>query len=233
MIIGGGLLASCLKIHLSECNSNILYFASGVSKSSELNAFEFQREVDLLSKYLCSSYYIVYFSTCSVYDKELITSPYVRHKLNIENILRARGNSLVVRVPQVVGPGGNKHTLINYLYHNIFFGKTFDIWANAKRSLIDVEDVVYFTQKLVEYCVPDFCVVNVSAPFSISVIDLVKLIEKNFGLTACYNLIDAGSSYSIDVTLIESLFDNYTAIFDQDYFESLVIKYCDPKSLNP
>lgn len=229
MIVGNGLLASCLKRQLNELHSDVVYFASGVSSSSELNVFEFEREVNLLSEYLLGSLYIVYFSTCSIYDKDLINSPYVQHKLRIENRLRSRGNSLIIRLPQVVGSGGNKNTLLNYFYDNIVQEKVFDAWANAERSLIDVEDVVYFSKKLVEYCMHEFFIVNVSAPSNISVVELIKLVEKKLGLRARYNLINAGSSYSIDVSFVKSLFENYSEIFNDNYFESIVTKYCQSK----
>ena len=226
MIIGNGLLGSSFKKHLKDLNTDVLFFTSGVSNSSELNEPEFIREVNLLSQYLNSSSYIVYFSTCSIYDTDLIDTPYVQHKLNIERILFNRGHSLIIRLPQIVGGGGNKNTLLNFLHKKIVSGEVFDVWANAKRSLIDVEDVVYFTKKLVSYYMPNTSLINLAAPRNISIIDLVKLIEKYSGFTAHYNLIDIGSDYSIDVSLLENLFNNYASIFHQAYFDSIVIKYC-------
>ena len=69
MIIGNGLLAQAF----SEYNNNdeILIFASGVSNSLEEKESEFDREAKLL-KSVITNYpdkTMVYFSTCSVYDK--------------------------------------------------------------------------------------------------------------------------------------------------------------------
>jgi nucleoside-diphosphate-sugar epimerase len=226
MLIGNGMLASCFKKHLCEFNPNLLIFASGVSNSLETKDSEFNREIDLLTQCLQTSYYILYFSTCSIYDVDLIRTPYVQHKLMVEQLLRDRGKALIIRLPQIVGGGGNKNTLLNFLMNQIFAGNFFDVWKNAKRSLIDVEDVIFFTKKLVDHHIPNFSLINLAAPSNISIIDLINLIEKHTGLTARYNLIDIGSDYLIDITLLESLFDDYHEIFHQEYFESLVVKYC-------
>ncbi len=226
MIIGNGLLASCFKKNIKEFHPNVTIFASGVSNSKELKDSEFNREIDLLSKYLNSPRYIVYFSTCSIYDESLISTPYVQHKLKIEDMLQARGNSLIIRLPQIIGSGVNSNNLLNCLYKKISSGEIFDVWVGAKRSLIDVEDVVFFTQKLIAHYMPSSSLINLAAPTNISIIELVKLIEKYSGFSAQYNLINLGSSYSIDIKLLYSLFDEYCVIFDQKYFESIILKYC-------
>lgn len=229
MVIGNGMLASCFKKHLGDFNPNVLIFASGVSNSLETKDSEFNREINLLTQYFQTSYYILYFSTCSIYDVGLIKTPYVQHKLMVERLLGNRGNALIIRLPQIVGGGGNKNTLLNFLMNQICSGNIFNVWTNAKRSLIDVEDVIFFTKKLVDHHIPNLSIINLAAPGNISIIDLVNLIEKHTGLSARYNLIDIGSDYLIDVTLLENLFDDYSKIFHQGYFESLVVKYCKNK----
>lgn len=225
MIIGNGLLGACFRKHEKKLDHNVVIFASGVSNSSEISASEFDRELDLLYKYISKSFYIVYFSTCSIFDETLKHSQYVQHKLNIEKILNSRGNALIIRLPQLVGYGGNKHTLLNFLSKNIESGSAFDVWVNAKRSLIDVDDVVYFTFKLIEHFIPNFCLINLAAPRTISIIELVNLIEKSIGKTANYRLVNAGSDYFIDVSQVRSLFSDYSLIFHDDYFDSIVMKY--------
>jgi hypothetical protein len=225
MIIGDGLLGSSLKRNLKIPNHDIVIFASGVSNSSEIRASEFTREIDLLSEYLRKSLYIIYFSTCSIYDEALNNSPYVQHKLRVEEMLLARGKSLIIRLPQIAGFGGNENNLLNFLHKKIVSGSLFDIWVNAKRSLIDVDDVCYFTQKILDGQAPHYDLINIAAPNNISISDLVKLIENSSGIKANYRLVDAGSDYLIDVTLAKSVFDDYSVKFHRDYFESIVVKY--------
>ena len=54
---------------------------------------------------------------------------------------------LVYRLPNVVGFGGNDKTMFNFLCSSIRNEKEIIVRKNAKRSLIDVDDVV----KLVKY----------------------------------------------------------------------------------
>ena len=115
MIIGNGLLGSAFKRDGFGSLADLTIFASGVSYSGEVRKEEYQRELDLLSQVMMCDSYIVYFSTCSVFDNSLRSSVYVKHKIEIENSLLERGRSLIVRLPQVVGAGGNKDNLINYL----------------------------------------------------------------------------------------------------------------------
>jgi nucleoside-diphosphate-sugar epimerase len=226
MIIGNGLLGSAFKRDGFGSLADLTIFASGVSYSGEVRQEEYQRELDLLSQVMMRDSYIVYFSTCSVFDNSLSSSVYVKHKIEIENSLRERGRSLVIRLPQVVGVGGNKNNLINYLIFKILNGEKFDLWFNASRSLIDVDDVVFFTKKFVDHFFPHCAQINLAAPGRISIIEIVRIIEECVGKKANYNILERGGEYVIDVNQVSQVFDEYLIKFHPEYFRELIWKYC-------
>ena len=144
MVIGSGLIGSAFEKSQHEFKDSCVY-ASGVSNSNSSDCYEFKREQDqlvyFLSKYrnLRRFYFI---STCSLYDSERNTSPYVKHKLNMENLVISNTNGVVIRLPQVVGRSTNPYTITNFIYLSIKNQKPFTLWEKAKRNLIDVDDVV-------------------------------------------------------------------------------------------
>ena len=149
MIIGNGLLGSAfIEFDLPE----VVFFASGVSNSSEISEKEFNREENLIHKILGDNpqKQFVYFSTCSIYDSSKNGSPYVLHKLKMEQIIiNKASNYLILRVSNAVGKGGNPNLLMNYIYSSILNKKKITIHKNAKRNLIDVEDVVKISHNII------------------------------------------------------------------------------------
>ena len=86
MVIGSGLLAKAF--HQFADDGNVVVFASGVSNSLEQNKSAFEREKNLLLKYLDGSAKLVYFSTVSVHDQSLTKTPYIIFKNEIENLIK-------------------------------------------------------------------------------------------------------------------------------------------------
>jgi len=86
LIIGNGLIASAFNSNLRN-NEDVIIFASGVSNSREVRSDEFFRERKLLVDTLALGKYIAYFSTCSVDDPELLNTPYVAHKKEMEALV--------------------------------------------------------------------------------------------------------------------------------------------------
>src|SRR5690606_20766753 len=106
MIIGRGLIASIFT-HYDQ--DDLMIFASGVSNSLEVSAAEFEREKSLLINTLntYSDKKIIYFSTCSICDPSKKESPYVLHKLAMEQLIEEHAESyIVLRIGNVVGHGG-------------------------------------------------------------------------------------------------------------------------------
>ncbi len=84
MVIGNGMLAKEFTNYTQD--SNILIFASGVSNSNETSFEAFQREEKLLLESIEKEKgkKLIYFSTCSMYDKYFKNNAYTEHKLNME-----------------------------------------------------------------------------------------------------------------------------------------------------
>lgn len=75
MIVGNGLIASAFSSYFRD-DPNVVVFASGVSNSRECRGEAFQRERQMLMDALRLEKFMLYFSTCSVNDPELLDTPY-------------------------------------------------------------------------------------------------------------------------------------------------------------
>ena len=140
MIIGNGLIAKSFK-KKSKFFKNIIIFASGLSNSKNSNKLEFQRERRLLKKYLkIKTKKLIYFSTLDVFRSK--KTPYIIHKRNVEKILIKKKNTLIVRLPQLIGRSNNKNTLFNFLMFNLKKNKKIKIFINYYRNFVDVLDLV-------------------------------------------------------------------------------------------
>lgn len=105
MIIGNGDIASILP------ESDLLFFASGVSNSQETRDKPYVRELNLLLKQSVKKH-IVYFSSMSVFYSD---SKYAQHKRNMEMVVKLYfPKYTIVRLGNITW-GKNPHTLLNYL----------------------------------------------------------------------------------------------------------------------
>jgi nucleoside-diphosphate-sugar epimerase len=224
MIIGNGLLANTFR-PFYEHDPDVLVFASGVSNSRETRLEAFAREKSLLQDACQLGKELVYFSTCSVHDPELAHSPYVRHKLEMEAIVTALPHFSVLRLPQVVGHTPNPHTLTNFLHQKIKSGEKFHIWRNARRNLIDVDDVANIARWLIAHHDADDIITNIAAPFSLTIPELVGIFEQVLDLRANCDIVDAGGSYAIDTQLALATAPLAGVDFNSFYVRDLIRKY--------
>jgi len=106
MIIGHGDVAGVLKDREDR-----LYFASGVSNSSETRESEYEREIALLMKQ-DKWRHIVYFSSLSIFYTD---TRYAQHKRQMEKLVKKNfGHYTIIRLGNISW-GVNPHTLINYM----------------------------------------------------------------------------------------------------------------------
>jgi len=223
MIIGNGLLANAFK---QNDNSKIIFFASGVSNSSENRKEEFERERILLYMTLKKNRdkKFIYFSTCSVYDESLSCSQYVLHKKEMENLVSEMSNNYnIFRLPQVVGKT-KAPILINFLFHCIMNEQKMKILNSATRNLIYVDDVVKVVNEILIKQNHKNTILNIASPFNLKVINIVQLIESIVNKKAVYDLIEGGSSMSIDIIEIIEL-QAYNEIFTDSYIYDILKKY--------
>lgn len=143
---------------------------------------------------------LVYFGTCSVYDPSSITTPYVCHKRRMEDLVTNSGSSYVIfRLPQIVGRSGNKNTLLNFLHNKIVNEQPFDLWQEAIRYLVDIDDVVKFVRYVLDQTEHRDLTVNLRHA-ACRMVDIVTRLEQISGKKADFRAIDRGATYTIPET---------------------------------
>ncbi len=221
MIVGKGLIANLFtEVDLDE----VVFFASGVSNSSETRKDEFLREQNLVEDTLANNpeKLFVYFSTCSIYDSSKYNSLYVLHKLHIEEIIKQKAKHfLILRVSNAVGRGGNPNLLMNYISRQILNDQELVVHQQATRNLIDVEDVKNITMKYIAS--KDWNkIINVAYTENFNILEIIEVFEQILFKKANKNIENKGEHYSIDVHELDYVFD----LSDKtDYLHQLIEKY--------
>ena len=113
MIIGSGFIAKNFKKKNKLIKKyGLVIYASGVSNSRSVNKNNFSREENKIISYKnkVKSKILVYISTCSFFDPSRKKTAYVKHKLNMENLIKKNFKKfIIVRFPEVVGFNKNKN----------------------------------------------------------------------------------------------------------------------------
>jgi nucleoside-diphosphate-sugar epimerase len=225
MIIGNGLIANALRGFRD--NQEILLFASGVSDSSESREEAFKREhnliEDALKKY--ASLRFIYISTCSIYDDSLKHSPYLQHKLAIEKkIQENHDNYLILRLPNMVGRGGNPKTMVNYFVHAIRNNQKIQIQKSAFRNLLDC-DVLEPVLKAILNNTFHNEIINIANPVSYRVSDIVHTIEKHLNKKADIEWIEGGGEYDINLEKTGDILFSLRNDYGLNYLTEMLNKY--------
>ena len=225
MIIGNGMLATAFSYY--KDNEQVVIFASGVSNSREVRDSEFNREYELLKNIILlnKDKILVYFSTISMYDPNSNNSPYVMHKIRMENYISSSCNKYhIFRISQIIGRANNS-TLINFLLDHIANSKNFELWAGMTRNLIALDDVVKIVKHLIDNKIHLNQIVNLANPSNILVLDLVKILETALGKKAIYHLNNTGlPMINIDISLISSYFCDLGISFNDNYYLNAALK---------
>ena len=224
MIVGNGLIASLFRNHDRE---DIVFFASGVSNSSETDPAQFQREETLVRKTLSESpgKLLIYFSTCSIYDSSKTNSPYVLHKLHMEELVKNHTDQfMILRISNAVGKGGNPNLLMNYLTRSVSRNETINVHTKATRNLIDAEDVEKITLQLIENKNLNK-IINVAYSQNYSIIEILEILENHYHKKLDLNLIKAGSGYEINIPDVEEYFRKNGLENKETYLCRILEKY--------
>lgn len=193
MIVGNGMMAK----RFMECykdDSSVIIFASGVSNSSEIDEDKYVRELSLINH--CLSEYphrkFVYFS--SVIHLSGMKTRYLDHKREVERLLMNNSkNYLVIRLPQVVGPSGNKNNIINYFDSCVKNNIPLKVQTNTIRSIVDIDDVFNIVRRCIDR--EQNTILNLSHIEKIYVNELARFIFKLNNRPE--NIVDQPSGYSI------------------------------------
>lgn len=227
MIVGSGLLAKAFSPYF-ESSRSVCIYAAGVSNSNCCDPYDFNREKVRVKNALAlgdDAQVFVYFSTCSIYDPEMEGALYVKHKLAMESLVGTKKNHIIFRLPQVAGNTPNPHTLLNYLYSRIKRSERFNIWINARRNIIDVDDVASICNILISKKAVTGKILNIANPYNYNVVEIVNVFERVLKKKAFYARVRKGSGYNIDITHLQTVLDQSNVVFDTRYLERVVEKY--------
>lgn len=228
MVVGSGLIAKAF--HSFEDDEDIIIFASGVSNSLESDEKCFVREKNLIYATTKANpgKKLIYFSTCSIYDQSVNSMPYVQHKKSMEDFIAVISNNYIIfRLSNLVGNGGNKNTILNYLVSSIKENKTVNVWKNASRNLFDLADVYLIVKELIKDDKIANEVVNLANTRSFLITEIVFEIEKFLNKKAIVNLEEKGSLVDIDISRTEGILNHVLGIDNkvENYIEFLLKKY--------
>ncbi|WKS95144.1 NAD-dependent epimerase/dehydratase family protein [Riemerella columbina] len=224
MIVGNGLVAQLFKDTDSDA---MVFFASGVSNSLETDQQQFLREENLIRQTIAENRdkIFVYFSTCSVYDSSKTESPYVLHKLRMEQLIAEQcPHYMILRVSNVVGKGGNPNLLMNYLIRAVRAGETINVHTKATRNLIDAEDVKNITIQLIAERKLNR-IVNLAYLENYGIIEILQIIERQLDLSLNLNLIKTGAGYQIAIPDVERYFIENQLSNKERYISRMLERY--------
>lgn len=225
MIIGNGLIANTFKTYSD--NQDVLIFASGVSHSKSDNSEEFLRERKLLKSCIENhdEKLLVYFSTYSVLDPSLSETPYVRHKLLIEELIKKSAKRyLIIRASNIVGPSGNPNTIFNFMRDRILNNESIEIWNHVYRNFLDVEDLYKMVYSLIEKKTENTTVLIANTE-CIAISDFVSEMETFLGKPATKIIVNKGSSFIPDLSGMNETARIANIEFGKEYIQNLFVKY--------
>lgn len=223
-IVGRGLLA---KSFSSVNASNCLFFCSGVSDSSETKVEAFERERQLLISFIKEAndnkLCFVYFSSVAATS---VDSKYLNHKINMENIIETYCQKyLIFRLPQVAGPVFNT-TLLPTMIKNIYQNQNFKVFKYARRTMVDVEDVVRIFERIILISLGNK-VINICPSYSFYPEELVVLISEYLNKQPNYELIQIGSEQPclLDNSVESKIVGSYFYKSKESYLKDIISKY--------
>jgi nucleoside-diphosphate-sugar epimerase len=221
MVIGNGLIASSFK---KNDDPKYIFFASGVSNSSENNYLNFKRERDLLLETIhkIDNRVLIYFSSVSIYT---LNSDYVSHKKEMENLITSSNiDYYIFRLPQILGNGGNSKNLINFITNKIVKNDKFNLNISAERSILDIDDLVKIVKSVIVKNSKNNIFDIAGIEFK-NLVEIVKYIEIILNKKGNFNIIDVPDSiFKINSNDIELCIHDLS-LRDDNYTEYTIKKY--------
>ncbi|WP_405816055.1 NAD-dependent epimerase/dehydratase family protein [Streptomyces sp. NBC_01390] len=153
-------------------------------------------------------------------------SPYGRHKLALEAVIRSSGvQHLVLRLGHVVGPRQREHQFVPALVRAVRSGSAL-VHKGATRDLIAVEDVVTLTDRLLGLGVADETV-NIVSGHATSVENILDHIEQRLGLRADRTEVvgPPAGCHPSTAKLRRLVPDLHDLGFDENYFRRAIDSY--------
>jgi nucleoside-diphosphate-sugar epimerase len=216
IVDGGGLIATAFRERAGPTVHGLV-FARGVPDSTTADEKAYAREREMLTTALAtaraSGEPLVYLTGAHIFGpfhgivtESSPTMPitrYGRHQLQCESMVRDGGPHLILRLPNVVGPGGNRRQLVPALVHQVLAGLVV-VREDATRDLLDVSDLVELTERLLDAGVRDKTL-NLASGVSASVSAVVDRIASVLDEKPFVWIEPGGEAQRFDVSLLDSL----------------------------
>lgn len=228
MVVGNGMIAQTFSQFGND--SRTLIFASGVSNSLETDRAPFERERALLqdTRRRHPDQLFVYFGTCSVSDPDRVTTPYVRHKIEMENLVERLGGSwLILRLPLGIGPAHPSRTLAQFLYERISREENFDVWSGTVRYPLDVDDARRIAVRIIGDPRLRNRRINVALR-AFPIADFVRAMEAVVGKPARCTFVPKGTPYRLECPETASIAAELGIDADERYLDRVLRKYYGP-----
>jgi len=220
-VYGSGFIATKLKKIKIKKKDNVIIYEAGVSHSKSNNKKIYLKEIQKLNFFLKNynkKNLLIYISSTSVLDRSLKKNSYVKNKKKVEEIIKRKlDNYLILRLPQIVGKSNNPYTITNFIYKKIAKSQNFKVWSNVKRNLIDIDDIVKITKRLIKKKLKYGKVLNIQNPKSTYVEDIALILSKILNKKAKYKLVKYKYTGSKNLKIKKNL--NFNLIISK-YFKS-------------
>ncbi|MDT8909768.1 NAD-dependent epimerase/dehydratase family protein [Amycolatopsis sp. PS_44_ISF1] len=238
-VIGSGFLAGRFA-DLAGSRPGVVVAAFGVSVASGIPEADFTREAtrlyELIRRCERREEKLVFFSTASAAMYAVPGEPgredgpvfpstaYGRHNLTLEAVLAAsRVDYLALRLAHVVGPAQHARMLVPSLVRQIQSGAV-RLYRGARRDLVDVDDLVDLTDRLLATGVSR-TVVNVATGSAVPVERIVDHLEAELGVTADRAYVSEATSQPVSVARLRHLVPEAARIGGEDYYRDVLGKY--------
>jgi nucleoside-diphosphate-sugar epimerase len=239
IVDGGGLIATAFLAHGNRSLPGVI-FARGVPDSTRADELAFARERRHLRGALARARGVdeplVYFSGAPIAGSyrspvsettaPVPRTPYGWHQRECEEIVHAsRVPHLILRLPNVVGPGGNPHQLVPALVQGVIEGRV-TVYRRAARDLLDVEDLVAITGRLLAHLSDGGVIpgpVIVASGVSIPARMLVERICELLGRTPQVVLRRGGEAQRFDIGRLRAIVGDLP--FDDGYPERVLDRH--------
>ena len=169
---------------------NYILYARGVSNSLTKSKKNFARDKYTLNKKIKKikkNKIFIYISTCSITDPLRKKNMYVKHKINMEKIVKfSADNYLILRLPEVIGKSKNNNTLVNFFREKIINNKKFYLWKNVKRNIINIVHVKKILLLFLKQKKHQNQTINIGNTIFFSAEDIVKALEKVYRKKSIY-----------------------------------------------
>ena len=228
-IIGSGFIAKSFSHkNFFFKKKNCILYAAGVSNSKNKNKNSFKKDFNRLklSKQIIGNNKIIYISSCSVLDKSRKNSLYLKKKIQNEIFIKKNFDKyLIVRLPEIIGKNKNKNTLVNYFYYNIKKNKKINLYKNAKRNFISIDDIVNILIELISKKKTNY-VVNIASSKMTKVYRFLLILEKVLNKKAkIYLKSKQNKEFKISIKDIKNLKSIKKIKFDDNYLIKKLTTY--------